>query len=118
MIARFGTFTFDSQQRQVLRQDGTVLHLTSKAFDLLGILLEAAPSVVPKTDLHERLWPQTFVSDATLAGLVKELRRAFRHTHSAKFLRTSYGVGYAFCGTVLTRSGWEKTAVSSSLVIL
>ena len=29
-----------------------------------------------KTELHERLWPGTFVSDATLVGLVKELRRA------------------------------------------
>src|SRR5262245_66124500 len=116
MIARFGTFTFDSQQRQVLRQDRTVLHLTSKAFDLLGILLEAAPSVVRKAELHERLWPQTFVSDATLAGLVKELRRAFRLTHSAKFLRTCYGVGYAFGGTVETTSRPEMTAACTALV--
>src|SRR5262245_9874726 len=119
MIARFGPFTFDAPRRQVFRQDGTVLHLTPKAFDLLGILLESAPSVVRKTDLHERLWPQTFVSDATLASLVKELRRAFGHADSAKFLRTCYGVGYAFCGKVDTTSGSrEKTPASSSLVVL
>ena len=32
--------------------------------------------MVSKTTLHERLWPGTFVTDTTLVGLVKELRRA------------------------------------------
>ena len=75
---RFGEWMFDAGARLVLDSAGTPVHLTPKAFDLLAILIERAPNVVRKADLHARLWPDCFVSDVTLAGMVKELRRAFR----------------------------------------
>lgn len=118
MIVRFGTFTFDARRRQVLQDDGEVIHLTPKAFDLLGVLLESSPRVVRKAELHERVWPGTFVSDATLAGLVKELRRALNDRASGKsFIRTSYGVGYAFSGELeRLRSG--SAATPSPIAVL
>jgi len=95
-MARFGPFEFDAARRQVTR-DGRDVHLTPKAFDLLGVLIEAAPRVVPKAELHKRLWPTSFVSDATLVGLVKELRRALDdHDPGAPIIRTAQRVGYAF----------------------
>ena len=51
-MARFGPFEFDAARRQVTR-DGCDVHLTPKAFDLLGVLIEAAPRVVPKAELHK-----------------------------------------------------------------
>jgi DNA-binding winged helix-turn-helix (wHTH) protein len=96
-MARFGSFEADYARRQLLR-DGRDVHLTPKAFDLLRVLLDAAPRVVSKTELHERLWPRTFVADATLAGLVKELRRALDDSNpDAPLIRTINRVGYAFC---------------------
>ena len=56
MIVRFGSFTFDARRRQVLHADGGLIHLTPKAFDLLGVLLESSPRVVSKAELHERVW--------------------------------------------------------------
>ena len=53
------------------------------------------PAVVAKADIHKQLWPDTFVSDATLVGLVKELRRAL-DDHEGAFIRTAHRVGYAF----------------------
>jgi DNA-binding winged helix-turn-helix (wHTH) protein len=101
VIARFGVFTFDGRRRQVLGAGGVELHLTRKAFDLLAVLIETAPRVVPKSELHDRLWPGTFVSDAALAALVKELRRVLRDRDSqSALIRTSHGVGYAFCGVL------------------
>ena len=76
MNARFGPFVFDSDRRQITHDASGAVHLTPKAFDLLALLLAEAPRVVRKTELHERLWPGPFVSDATLVGLVKEVRRA------------------------------------------
>ena len=74
------------------------MHLTPKAFDLLTLLVEAAPGVVTKAQIHERLWPRTFVSDATLIGLVKELRRALDdRDRDVPVIRTAHRVGYAFC---------------------
>jgi DNA-binding winged helix-turn-helix (wHTH) protein len=100
MSLRFGPFTFDTDQRQLLR-DGAEVHLTPKAFDLLALLIDASPRVVRKTELHERLWPGTFVSDATLVSLVKELRRALDdHNAQKPLIRTAHAVGYAFCGLV------------------
>ena len=74
-MQRFGAFVFNADTRQLSR-DGADVHLTPKAFDLLGVLIDAAPSVVTKTELHQTLWPKSFVSDATLVGLIKEVRRA------------------------------------------
>jgi DNA-binding winged helix-turn-helix (wHTH) protein len=94
---RFGGFAFHAERRQLLR-DGVEVHLTPKAFDLLALLIERAPAVVLKADIHQRLWPGTFVSDAALAGLVKELRRALRDTHAGTLIRTAHRVGFAFGG--------------------
>jgi DNA-binding winged helix-turn-helix (wHTH) protein len=93
---RFGRFELDSARRQ-LRRDGTSVHLGPKAFDLLSLLVEASPRVVPKADLHERLWPRGVVSDATLVALVKELRRALDdRDRLSRVIRTVHRVGYAF----------------------
>ncbi|BCS31781.1 hypothetical protein TBR22_A09850 [Luteitalea sp. TBR-22] len=81
--------------------DGTPLHLTPKAFDLLAFLVREAPRVVPKAELHRALWPDTFVSDAALASLVKEVRRELREKdHAVDLIRTVHGIGYAV-GTVV-----------------
>jgi len=95
-MARFGTFELDSQRRQ-LRRGEQHLHLTPKAFDLLSLLVDAAPRVVPKSELHQRLWPAGVVTDATLVGLVKELRRVLEDTDPQQpLIRTAHRVGYAF----------------------
>jgi DNA-binding winged helix-turn-helix (wHTH) protein len=96
---RFGAFTFHADRRQLLRE-GANVHLTPKAFDLLALLIERAPAVVPKPEIHVRLWPDTFVSDATLVGLVKELRRALLDDHQGAIVRTAHRVGYAFADPV------------------
>jgi len=97
-MTQFGPFEFDSLRRQLLCKEREV-HLTPKAFDLLAILLDAAPRVMPKREIHERLWPNGVVTDATLVGLVKELRRALADRDpQAPLIRTVHRVGYAFAG--------------------
>lgn len=96
MILRFGPFSIDAARRLLLR-GGVSIHVTPKAFDLLSLLVSEAPRVLSKRELHERLWPGTFVSDASLTGLIKELRRALRDDESGDVLviRTAHRVGYA-----------------------
>ena len=90
-------FSFDPKGRTLVAPGGGRLHLTPKAFDLLQILIEEAPRVVRKTELHSRLWPDSFVSDAALTSLVKELRRVLRDLDGgAPLIKTTHGVGYAF----------------------
>jgi len=93
-----GEFTFDSDSRQVLRGSSSI-HLSPKAFDLLRTLIDARPRVLTKAELHKRLWPDTFVSDANLASLVAEIREALADdARIPRFIRTAQRVGYAFCG--------------------
>jgi DNA-binding winged helix-turn-helix (wHTH) protein len=100
-LTKFGSFELDAGQRQ-LRREGAEIHLTPKAFDLLSLLIERAPQVIPKTELHRAMWPKSFVSDATLVGLVKELRRALDdHDRTAPMIRTVQRVGYAFCRSLV-----------------
>jgi len=94
---RLGAFRLDPDRRQLLRGE-TEVHLTPKAFDLLALLIERAPAVVPKGEIHKQLWPETFVSEATLAGLVKEVRRALKQDDDQSLIRTAHRVGYAYCG--------------------
>lgn len=94
----FGAFMLDRAQR-LLTREGAPVHLTPKAFELLSVLIAAAPRVVTKIELHAHLWPDSFVSDATLTGLVKELRRSLEDADPAwPLIRTVHRVGYAFCG--------------------
>jgi DNA-binding winged helix-turn-helix (wHTH) protein len=100
MIVRFRCFVLDTPRRQ-LRGDDGVRHLTPKAFDLLALLVREAPRVVPMQELHERLWPDAHVTDATLVGLVKEVRRVLDdHDADAPIIRTAHRVGYAFAADV------------------
>ena len=95
MAVRFGSFLLAPDARRLTRGEEH-LHLTPKAFDFLVLLVEAAPRVVPKNELHTRLWPDSFVADSTLVGLVKEVRRVLGDTDpDAPIIRTVTRIGYA-----------------------
>ena len=94
----FGSFTIDFDTRELLRDDSHErVHLSPKAYELLCVLVENRPKAIAKADLHERLWPDSFVSEATLASLIAELREALgEHGREARYIRTVHGFGYAF----------------------
>ena len=99
MNVRFDEFTLDTDTRQ-LRQGDAERHLSPKAFDLLRILVEHRPRVLSKAELHEQLWPATFVSEATLASVVSEVRDALGDTgRDGRYVRTVHRFGYAFSAT-------------------
>jgi DNA-binding winged helix-turn-helix (wHTH) protein len=117
MVVQFGAFTFDLARRHLSRGD-TIIHVTPKAFDLLQVLIDEAPRVVEKRELHERLWHGTFVSDATLVGLVKELRRALDDRDpNVPIIRTAHRVGYAFCPDIVRGAQARPVPPSHWLVL-
>src|SRR5690349_5516064 len=98
MRSRFHHFTVDTDTRQLLR-DGADVHLSTKAFDLLSLLLARRPNVVGKDEILRQIWPQSFVAEANLNVLAGEVRRALGdNAQNSRFVRTVHGVGYAFCG--------------------
>jgi DNA-binding winged helix-turn-helix (wHTH) protein len=100
---RFDRFVVDCDTRQLL-QDGSELHLSPKAFDLLVFLLAKRPRAISKTEMLEHLWPSTFVEETNLASLVAEIRRALGDPAATPvFVRTVYRFGYRFVGEVIER---------------
>ena len=96
MRVAFDDCVFDSDTREVFR-GGDAVPLSPKAFDLLEVLIAARPKAVSKKEIHERLWPATFVSEANLANLVVEVRAALSDdARKARIVRTVPRFGYAF----------------------
>jgi DNA-binding winged helix-turn-helix (wHTH) protein len=102
------------REARMLRRDGDALPLSPKAFELLTLLLDERPRAIPKETLHERLWPDTFVSDASLHNLVAELRSALGDDpRSPRFIRTLHRFGYAFEGAVVEIDSAESSSGGS-----
>ena len=94
----FGEFLLDLDRRELFR-GGEPVHLSPKAFQLLHLLLQERPRAVSKDELKERIWPKTFVSEANLASLAAEVRKALKERgRRCGLLRTVHGFGYAFAG--------------------
>jgi len=56
---------------------------------------------VSRQELHQTLWPSTFVLDTNIASLIAELRRALDDSAATpRFIRTMHRFGYRFIGRV------------------
>jgi DNA-binding winged helix-turn-helix (wHTH) protein len=96
MRVGFGELIFDSDTKELLR-NGVPVTLSPKAFQLLEILIESRPKALSKSELHDRLWPHTFVVEANLSNLIGEVRRALDDDpKEPQFIRTIHRFGYAF----------------------
>jgi DNA-binding winged helix-turn-helix (wHTH) protein len=101
MRLRFGDCVFDRDTRQLLR-GGISVAMPPKVFQLLDALISERPKAVSKALLHERIWPDTFVSDSNLANLVADLREAVGDdAKRPRIIRTVQRFGYAFQGEVV-----------------
>ena len=101
---RFGPFVLDADSRQLIR-GGAEVPLSPKAVDLLIFLATNRPRALTKQELHQRLWPDTFVVDANLTNLVAELRKALDDdAREPRFVRTVHRYGYAFAADATEES--------------
>jgi DNA-binding winged helix-turn-helix (wHTH) protein len=93
---RFADFYLDTAARQLF-QGAREVHLSPKAFELLKLLVESRPRALSKNELLDKIWPGVFVSDASLARGISEIRDAINdHSRSEGFVQTVHGFGYRF----------------------
>jgi len=99
-VYEFGPFQLDPIER-VLRQAGKCVPLTPKAFQTLLVLVENNGRVVEKEELLHRVWPDTFVEEATLAQNVFTIRKQLRDDKApAAYIETVPKRGYRFAAPV------------------
>lgn len=111
----FDRWTLDADRRVLLRGDEPV-SLSPKAFELLKLLAGHHERAFSKAELHQHLWPDTFVSDGSLTILVAEIRQVLKdNADQPRFIRTVRRFGYGFCAVVksddsakpvMTRHAW------------
>jgi DNA-binding winged helix-turn-helix (wHTH) protein len=96
MTLRFADCRLDTDTRQLFR--GTEeIHLSPKAFELLKRLVESRPRALSKAEMLEGVWPGVFVSDASLARVINEIRDGIGdQARRARIVRTVHRYGYAF----------------------
>ena len=98
----FDSWTLDAGRRVLLR-GGDPVSLSPKAFDLLRLLAEHHERAFSKAELHQHLWPDTFVSDGSLTILIAEIRQVLQDdAERPRFIRTVRRFGYGFCAPVET----------------
>jgi DNA-binding winged helix-turn-helix (wHTH) protein len=97
---RFGEFELDTATAS-LRRAGQELSLPPKAFQVLLYLAEHRERVVPKQELVEALWKDTFVTDDALVQAVTAARKALGDdAENPCYIRTKPKIGYQFIGTL------------------
>ncbi len=101
-VYEFGDFRLDSAQRQLfVKADERALPLTSRAFDVLLLLVEHPGELVSRTALMEAVWPNTVVEENNLSQCIVTIRRALgERPGEHKYLVTIPGRGFRFVAPV------------------
>ncbi|HZF07902.1 MAG TPA: tetratricopeptide repeat protein [Thermoanaerobaculia bacterium] len=100
-LYEFDGFRADPVRRRLSRA-GESIALTPKAFSILLALLERRGQVVPKEDLIQQIWPDTFVTEANLTQNISSLRKALgERANDPRFVVTIPGQGYSFVADVV-----------------
>jgi predicted ATPase/DNA-binding winged helix-turn-helix (wHTH) protein len=96
----FGPFRLFAAERR-LEKDGVTLALSSRALDLLVVLVEHAGEVVSKNDLIARAWPDLTVEESSLRVHIAGLRKALGDGRSGvRYITNIPSRGYCFVASV------------------
>jgi predicted ATPase len=94
-VYRCGRFEIDIVRRE-LRSGGDAVAIGSRAFDVLGLLVRSSGRLVAKSELMDKVWPATTVSENTLHVHIAAVRKAFGSDRD--LLETLVGQGYRLAG--------------------
>ena len=98
---RFGPFRILRSQRILLEGERQV-RLSSRAFEVLLVLIDRAGEVVDKRDLIAAVWPNTVVEETNLRVQITALRRALGdHETDSRYILNVPGRGYTFSGVLI-----------------
>jgi TolB-like protein/DNA-binding winged helix-turn-helix (wHTH) protein/Flp pilus assembly protein TadD len=111
----FGPFLLDPVEKVLLR-DGHLIHLPPKALETLLALVEKKGRLVEKAELLNRVWPSTFVEEATLAQNIFTLRKALGEgANGDEYIETVPKRGYRFVAPI--RQAKPAAGVSNAEIV-
>jgi TolB-like protein/Tfp pilus assembly protein PilF len=99
-VYHFGPFQLDSSGHLLLR-DGKPVSLTPKAMDTLLVLVQSSGRVLQKEEILKKVWPDTFIEEATLAQNIFTLRKILGVDENGRpYIETIPRRGYRFVADV------------------
>src|SRR6266404_3800872 len=102
---RFGPFELSSRER-VLRRDGVMLPLGSRALDILIYLAERPGEVIAKQELMDHVWSDVTVEEGSIRVHVAAIRKALADGQFGnRYIANIKTRGYSFVGSVVSLSG-------------
>ena len=116
----FDDYTLDIQLYE-LRHAGVLCPLEPQVFDILLHLIQHRDRVVSREELLEHVWPERFISEATLDHRVMEARQAIGDSGQRQGrIKTLRGRGYRFVASVeeCSAAGRQEPAASGSPAVL
>jgi Tol biopolymer transport system component/DNA-binding winged helix-turn-helix (wHTH) protein len=96
---------------RILLREGHDVSLTPKLFDTLLVLVESGGRILDKEDLLKKVWPDTFVEEASLAKKVSILRKVLGEDAGHHYIETIPRRGYRFVAEV--REVWEESRMQT-----
>jgi predicted ATPase/DNA-binding winged helix-turn-helix (wHTH) protein len=112
----FGPFRLYPDARMLLRSDRPV-QLSSRACEMLLLLVERAGEVVKKRELMARVWPDTIVEEGTLRVHIASLRKALGDgLGGIRYVENVTGFGYRFIAPVTRSEEIRSLPVTATLV--
>src|SRR5882757_2592120 len=106
---KFGPFELSIGER-VLRRDGRVLPLGSRALDLLIHLADRPGEVIAKQELIDHVWSDVIVEEGSLRVHVAAIRKALGDGQFGnRYIANVKARGYSFVGTVVALAGGTES---------
>ena len=102
---QFGPFVLASRER-VLRREGVMLPLGSRALDILIYLAQRPGEVIANQELIEHVWSDVTVEEGSIRVHVAAIRKALGDGQFGnRYIANIKGRGYSFVGTVVPFDG-------------
>lgn len=108
MIYRFDEFELDPNNFSLTKL-GNSISLEPQVFDLLSYLVSNSQRVLCRDELFDNVWPGKIISETTLSGNIKSVRKALGDSGQEQlFIKTIHGRGYQFVASVVLEDQSES----------
>src|SRR3984957_1732914 len=110
LLFSFDNFVLDCTRRE-LRQEGNLVSVAPKVFDLLAHLVQNRERVVSRDDLIEAVWEGRIISESALATCINAARSAIADSgEEQRLIKTLPRKGIRFVGEVREGETTDKAA--------
>lgn len=93
-VLEFGKIQIDTALQRV-RVNGEVIQLKTMEYKLLSYLAKNKNRIIPKEELFQKVWGDSFVGDGTLNVHIRHLREKIEsNPKNPQFIKTVWGTGY------------------------